>query len=157
MTPPGTPATSDPWWADVSARSVLADLIRADAPDTWQVYGYPIKGGAISTAMTAAQPVAVVVEQRTIAASRFSATPESIPVELGLTVWVVVDGTRGETAEVIEDRLEGALESLIRILSSLPDHLWDGTAERSTYNEQQPAYSFLINNATATIEESETP
>lgn len=138
----------------MTARSELAGLITTGAPSTWEVVDHPVKGAALTSLQDAATPVAIVIEQRSIAAGQFSPDGQVIPVAIGLAVWVVVDGSRGDTVAVVEDLLEQAVETMIRILSPLPDHVWDGTAERGTYNDQQPAYSFNLSVAGA-ITESE--
>lgn len=134
----------------MSARSDLADLIQASAPDTWEIYPYPLQLGTFEDA---SKPVAIVIEQRNIGASQFSPDGVEIPVAVELAVWVVVDATRGDSRADVEDLLEDAAEQLIRILLKLPDDSWDGTAERTGYDAQKPAYQFTIRAAGAITEE----
>lgn len=125
----------------MSARSELADLIKATAPDTWDVIAYPTR---LTTFDDASKPVAVVVEQRAIASGNTSPDENGIPVAVTLAVWVVVDGARGDNPDVIEDDLEAAAERMIRILEPLPEHVWDGETTRDAYDNQKPAYLFTI-------------
>lgn len=125
----------------MSARSDLAGLIAAVAPDTWDVIPHPTR---LRTFDNPAKPVAIVIEQHAIQSGPFSPDGVAIPVEVALAVWVVVDGSRGEEAGPIEDQLEDAVEQMIRILEPMPDHVWDGTAERGSYDDQKPAYQFTI-------------
>lgn len=125
----------------MSARTQLADAIRAEAPETWTVYGFPTR---LRTFDDPAKPVAIVVEQRGLEADRFSSDGARIPVVVSLAVWVVVDGSRGGNSDDVEDLLEGSAESMIRILEPLADPVWDGTAERTSYDEQKPAYQFTL-------------
>jgi len=124
----------------VTARSSLAELITKDVPDEWLVLPYP---DALRT-FEASQPVAVVIESTNVAVGETSPDGDSIPLVWTLTVWIVVDGSRGDTVDVIEDRLDDALETVIRCLSALPAHVWDGTADRTAYDTQKPAYRLTI-------------
>lgn len=130
----------------MSARSDLAGLIAAVAPDTWDVIPFPKR---LRTFEDPDKPVAVVVEQRTVAAGQFSPDGVSIPVQVELAVWVIVDATRGDEEWLVEDRLEEAVEEMIRILTPMPEHVWDGTAARDEYDPQKPAYQFTIRAAGA--------
>lgn len=132
----------------MSARSDLHDLIKPAAPVSWEIYPYPLK---LAPLEDAAKPVAVVIEQRTIAAGQFSPDAAGIPVVSDLAVWVVVDASRGEDLADVEDLLEESALELIRILQELPEDNWDGTAERTSYDPQKPAYQFTIS-AAGTIE-----
>ncbi|MCC2032454.1 hypothetical protein [Microbacterium allomyrinae] len=128
----------------MSARSELKQLIEAQTPPaTWEIYDWPTR---LRTFDDAGKPVAIVIEQRTVAASRFSADENSIPLEVGLLLWVVVDAARGDELRDVEDDLEAALEQMIRILEAagLPDHVWDGNAVRDEYDDQKPAYQITI-------------
>lgn len=125
----------------MSVRSILADSIRADAPDSWDVLDV---GQRLRSFTDSTKNVAVVVEQRGIATQRFSSDGERIPVEVTLAVWVVVDASRGQDTGDVEDLLEEAAEQMIRILEPLESSVWDGTAERTAYDEQKPAYQFTV-------------
>lgn len=125
----------------MSARSDLAGLIAAQAPDTWQIYPYP---ATLRTFDDPAKTVAIVVEQRTVTAGTFSPTDLLTPVQVELVVWVVVDGSRGEDPGNLEDRLEEAVERMIRILEPLPEHAWTGGAARDDYDPQKPCYGFTL-------------
>lgn len=125
----------------MSARSDLAGLIAAVAPLTWTVHPAPVK---LTPLDDADKPVAVVVEQRAMVSGTTSPDQNGIPVQVELTVWVIVDGARGEDLATIEDQLEDAAEEMIRILEPMPNHVWDGTATRDFYDEQKPAYQFTI-------------
>lgn len=125
----------------MSARSALAALIRDAAPDTWDVIGYPTR---LRTFDDPNKPVAVVVEQRGLATGSTSPDDNGIPISTTLAVWVVVDGSRGDNPDVVEDELEAATEQMIRILEPLPEHVWDGEATRDAYDNQKPAYLFTI-------------
>lgn len=132
----------------MSARTDLQQLIAPAAPSTWEIYPYPVK---LAPLEDAAKPVALVIEQRTIAAGQFSPDDAGIPVVADLAVWVVVDATRGDDLADVEELLEDAALQLIRILQQLPEDNWDGTAERTSYDPQKPAYQFTIS-AAGTIE-----
>lgn len=137
----------------MSVRSDLADLITADAPDTWEIYPYPLQLGTFEDAE---KPVAIVIEQRTMTAGRTSPDDENgIPVDVELTVWVIVDATRGDKREQVEDLLEDAAEQMIRILEAMPEQSWDGTATRNQYDPQKPAYDFTIRAAGALTQEEQ--
>lgn len=125
----------------MSARSDLAGLIAANAPDTWDVISYPTRLGPLDDP---SKPVAIVVEQRGIATGNTSPDDNGIPVSATLAVWVVVDGSRGDNPDVTEDELEAAAEEMIRILQPLPEHVWDGDSTRDAYDNQKPAYLFTI-------------
>lgn len=125
----------------MSARSDLAGLIAAAAPGSWNVIPFPTR---LTTFDDPAKPVAVVVEQRGIASGTTSPDGNGIPVAVNLAVWVVVDGARGDNPDVIEDDLEAAAETMIRILEPLPEHVWDGEGTRDAYDNQKPAYLFTI-------------
>lgn len=125
----------------MSARSDLADLIGAAAPNTWKIYPYPAR---LDTFEDPAKPVAIVVEQRTVTAGTFSPDALLTPVQVELVVWVIVDGSRGEDPAALEDRLEEAVEQMIRILEPLPEHAWTGGAARDDYDPQKPCYGFTI-------------
>jgi len=135
----------------MSTRSEVADKIRAEAPDEWDVHDVPLR---LRSFTDATKLVAIVVEQRGLVASPFSSDGVEIPVEVNLSVWVIVDASRGEGADVIEDRLEDAAEQLIRIFEPLAESVWDGTAERTSYDEQKPAYQFPLR-FTGTITQEE--
>ena len=137
----------------MSARASLRDFITASAPDTWEIYGYPTQLGPFEDA---SKPVAVVIEQRTMTAGRNSPDDENgIPVDVELTVWVIVDATRGDNRDQVEDQLEDAAEQMIRILEAIPDQWWDGTATRNQYDPQKPAYDFTIRAAGAITDTQE--
>lgn len=137
----------------MSVRSELRDLIAADAPASWEIYPYPLQLGPFEDA---AKPVAIVIEQHTLTAGRTSPdTVNGIPVDVELTIWVVVDATRGDDREQVEDELEAAAEQMIRILEALPDQSWDGTANRNQYDAQKPAYDFTIRAAGALTQEEQ--
>jgi len=123
----------------MSARSVLADLIRAGAPADWDVIGHPTRLGPFDD-----KRVAVVVEQRGFASGNTSPDANGIPASFNLAVWVVVDGTRGDDVDALEDELEAAAEHMVRLLEPLPTHVWDGEATRDNYDNQKPAYVFQI-------------
>lgn len=126
----------------MSARSDLRDLIATDpAASSWEIYPYPVK---LAPFEDATKPVAVVIEQRNIVAGTFSPDDSGIPVASDIALWVVVDATRGDSAEHVEDQLEDAALDVIRILQRLPEDNWDGTAERTSYDPQKPAYQFTI-------------
>src|SRR5690606_5893138 len=129
-----------------------ADLIRDAAPDSWAVYGYPIK---LPPFDDASKPIAVVVEQRSVTSGAASPDGQRIPVELELLVWVVVDGARGDSEEQTEDELEAAAEAMIRLLEPLPTHTWNGAATRTEYDPQKPAYQFVVALGGALTEEEE--
>lgn len=135
----------------MSTRSEVADKIRLEAPEGWEIHhvGLRLRGFTDPEKL-----VAIVVEQRGIAAARFSSDGVEIPVDVTLAVWVIVDAARGDSAEVIEDRLEEAAEELIRIFEPLGEAVWDGTAERTSYDEQKPAYQFTLR-FTGTITQEE--
>ena len=137
----------------MTARSQLKDLIEAAAPDDWDVYGHPLNLPPLDDP---AKPVAIVVEQRAINAGAFSPDSNGIPTSVELRVWVVVDGTLGDDLGDVEDTLEAATETMLRILEPLPEHVWDGAANRDSYDEQKPAYTFTIRAAGALTPE-ETP
>ncbi|QMU97981.1 hypothetical protein FVO59_12795 [Microbacterium esteraromaticum] len=137
----------------MGARHDLRDLIAAGAPDGWEIFGYPAQ---LNTLDDPTKPVAIVIEQRTITAARTSPDANGIPVDVELTVWVIVDATLGETREEVEDRLELAAEHMIQILEQLDAQTWDGTAGRNQYDPQKPAYDFTIRAQGALIPE-ETP
>lgn len=134
----------------MSARSALALLIQERAPESWEVIPYPTKLAPLDDS---AKPVAIVVEQRGIASGSTSPDGVVIPVSTLLAVWVVVDGSRGEGPAETEDRLEAAAETMIRILEPLPEHVWDGESSRDAYDNQKPAYLFLIRADGALTEE----
>lgn len=125
----------------MSARSALAGLIAAAAPAHWDVIPYPTR---LRSFDDATKTVAVVVEQRGIASGNTSPDENRIPIAVTLAVWVIVDGARGDNPDVIEDDLEAAAETMIRILEPLPEHVWDGDTSRDAYDQQKPAYLFLI-------------
>lgn len=135
----------------MSARSDLKTLIQADAPDAWEIYGYPTQLGVLDDPN---KPIAVVIEQRTIAAGQFSPDGDSIPVTTELALWVVIDATLGDSRETIEDLLDTAVEQMIRILLPMPGSNWDGTAERTSYDAQKPAYQFTIRATGALTQEA---
>lgn len=136
----------------MSARSDLAELITAGAPDTWEIYPYPLQLGTFEDAT---KPVAVVIEQRTMTAGRTSPDENGIPVDVELTVWVIVDATRGDNRAQVEDQLDDAAEQMIRILEAIPEQNWDGTATRNQYDAQKPAYDFTIRAAGAITQEEQ--
>lgn len=137
----------------MSVRSDLAELITAGAPDTWEIYPYPLQ---LSTFEDAEKPVAIVIEQRMMTAGRTSPDDENgIPVDVELTVWVIVDATRGDNREQVEDLLEAAAEQMIRILEAIPEQSWDGTATRNQYDPQKPAYDFTIRAVGALTQEEQ--
>lgn len=125
----------------MSVRSELADKIRLEAPEHWEVIDV---GKRLTSFTDSSKTVAIVVEQRGIATQRFSSDGERIPVEVTLAVWVVVDGSRGQGPADVEDLLEESVEQMIRILEVLAESVWDGTAERTGYDEQKPAYQFTV-------------
>lgn len=137
----------------MGARHDLRDLIVAGAPDHWVVIGYPAQ---LNTLDDPSKPVAIVIEQRTITAGRTSPDANGIPVDVELTVWVIVDASLGGDRDDVEDRLENAAEQMIRILEQLDEQSWDGTAGRNQYDPQKPAYDFTIRAHGALIPE-ETP
>ena len=124
----------------MTARSDLADLVRPRLPDSWHIADY---ADSLRTTDTVGG-VAVVIEQTQIAAGETSADGKSVFVVCTLQMWVVVDGTRGDLTATIEDTLDDALERVIWALSDLPRHTWDGTAERTNYDAQKPAYRLTI-------------
>ncbi len=134
----------------MTARSDLAALIRQAAPDAWELYPYP---ASLLPFDDVAKPVAVVIEQRSISSGLASPDANGIPVGVELLIWVVVDGARGDDAGDIEDDLELAAETMIRILEPFPEHVWNGTANRDSYDSQKPAYTFTIRAAGAITEE----
>lgn len=138
----------------MGARHDLRDLIVASAPADWDVIGYPKQLAQLDNP---AKPVAIVLEQRTITAGRTSPDADGIPVEVELTVWVIVDAALGEDRDAVEDRLEAAAEGMIRILEQLDEQIWDGTATRNQYDPQKPAYDFTIRAPGALIPEETTP
>jgi hypothetical protein len=134
----------------MSGRSQLADLIAASAPETWEIIPHPTR---LRPFDNPAKPVAIVVEQRAIQSGKWSPDGVSIPVETAFAVWVIVDGARGADAGPTEDDLEAAAETMIRILEPLAAEVWDGTAERGSYDDQKPAYQFTIRAAGALTQE----
>lgn len=138
----------------MSARSDLRDLIAASAPEGWDIIPYPTQLDPLDNAD---KPVAIVIEQRTLTAARTSPDENGIPVDIELTVWVIVDATRGNDRPEVEDRLELAAEQMIRILEQLNEQSWDGTATRNQYDPQKPAYDFTIRAHGALIPEETTP
>jgi hypothetical protein len=134
----------------MSARATLAALIADAAPNTWDIIAYPTRLAPLDDAT---KPVAIVVEQRNVAAGGFSPDGVSIPVSVTLAVWVVVDATRGANPDEVEDELEAAVEQMVRILTPLPEHVWDGNATRDAYDNQKPAYLFTIRADGALTEE----
>lgn len=137
----------------MTARSQLRDLIQDKAPDTWELYPHPVNLAPLDDP---AKPVAIVIEQRSVTAGAFSPDGNGITLAVELSAWVIVDGSLGDDLDVVEDRLEEAVETMIRILEPLPGHVWDGTANRDTYDDQKPAYTFTIRAAGAlTTEETE--
>lgn len=138
----------------MSARSDLRDLIAADAPEDWEIIPYPTQ---LNTLDDPRKKVAIVIEQRTITSGRTSPDADGIPIEVELVVWVIVDATRGDDRDGVEDRLEAAAEQMIRILEQLPDHVWDGSTTRNQYDPQKPAYDFTIRAHGALIPEETTP
>lgn len=137
----------------MSARSSLAELITAAAPTTWDVIPYPTKLAPLDRH---GKPVAIVIEQRTLQAGKTSPTATEIPVDVELTVWVIVDASLGRDRNDVEDILEDAAFEMIRILEQLPDDNWDGVATRNQYDEQKPAYDFTIR-AQGSITQEDTP
>ena len=137
----------------MGARHDLRDLIAANAPDGWEIIGHPAQLNALDDPT---KPVAIVIEQRTITAGRTSPDVNGIPVDVDLTVWVVVDASLGDDREQVEDRLELAAEQMIRILEQLDEQTWAGAAGRNQYDPQKPAYDFTIRAQGALIPE-ETP
>jgi|GEM_PF-5106876 len=137
----------------MSARSSLAELITAAAPATWDVIPYPTR---LQPLDNDDKPVAIVIEQRTLTAGNTSPTETEIPVDVELTVWVIVDASLGRDRNEVEDLLEEAAEGMIRILEQLPDDNWDGVATRNQYDEQKPAYDFTIR-AQGSITQEDTP
>lgn len=137
----------------MGARTDLAALISAAAPAGWDVIPYPTQ---LQPLDNPDKPVAVVIEQRAITAGRTSPDPNGTPVAVELTVWVIVDASRGDDRADVEDRLEEAAEALVLIFEELPDDMWDGTATRNQYDPQKPAYDFTIRAAGALTQE-ETP
>ncbi|WP_345751381.1 hypothetical protein [Microbacterium rhizophilus] len=125
----------------MSARNDLAALIAIDAPESWAIYPYPVNLGPFEDP---AKSVALVVEQTSIASGVTSSDGERIPVEAELHAWIVVDGSRGDQPDVLEARLEEALEHMIRALNVLPDHVWDGRAERAKFDQSKPAYRVTV-------------
>lgn len=138
----------------MGARHDLRDLIALSAPAEWDIIGYPTQLNALDDP---AKPVAIVIEQRTITAGRTSPDDAGIPVDVELTVWVIVDASRGDDRDEVEDRLEAAAEQMIQILEQLPEQVWDGTANRNQYDPQKPAYDFTIRATGALTPEEETP
>lgn len=130
----------------MSARSQLADLIAAGAPDTWAIHRAP---RSLAPFDDPAKPAAILIEQANITAATTSPTAAGIPVDLELWVWAMVDSSRGDDADALEDALEDVLEGMVAILAELPEHVWDGAAERTNYDEQKPAYRFTIRAAGA--------
>nr|WP_278101898.1 hypothetical protein [Microbacterium proteolyticum] len=127
----------------MSARSNLKALIEGSEhyPDTWTVYDFPTR---LQTFEDATKPVAIVIEQRELEAGSTSPDEHGIPISVDLLVWVVVDGTRGVRLPQLEDELEAAAETMIRILEPLADDAWNGAATRDAYDEQKPAYRFPV-------------
>lgn len=125
----------------MNARKALAELIRPHAPETWAIYDYPAN---LAPFDDPAKPIALVIEQRAIEAGQTSPDENGIPVRVELYAWVVVDGSRGVDRGGLEDTLEGALEDLLDVLSTLPQHVWDGRAERANFDPQKPAYRVTI-------------
>lgn len=119
----------------------MAEKIAVDAPADWEIHHVGVRLRSFSDPE---KLVAIVVEQRGLVASRFSSDGVEIPVEVNLSVWVIVDAARGDSSEVVEDRLEEAAETMIRILDPLTDSAWDGVADRTAYDEQKPAYQFNL-------------
>lgn len=130
----------------MSARSQLRTLIAENAPDTWDIHPAPVSLRPLDDPAT---PVAIVIEQRAITAGAFSPDMNGLALAVELLVWVVVDGSLGDDADDVEDRLEAAAEQMIRILEPLPNHVWDGAASRDAYDDQKPAYMFTIRAAGA--------
>lgn len=138
----------------MGARHDLRDLIAADAPADWDIIGYPTQLAPLDNPH---KPVAINIEQRSITTGRTSPDEAgNIPVLVELTVWVIVDATRGADRDEVEDRLEAAAEQMIRILEKVPDQWWDGSATRNQFDPQKPAYDFTIRAAGALTPE-ETP
>ncbi|MFB4348477.1 hypothetical protein [Microbacterium sp. CR_7] len=136
----------------MSARASLRDFITASAPEAWEIYGYPTQLGPFEDA---SKPVAIVIEQRTMTAGRTSPDENGIPIDIELTVWVIVDATRGDNREQVENQLEDAAEQMILILEAIPDQWWDGVATRNQYDPQKPAYDFTIRAAGALTQEEQ--
>lgn len=137
----------------MGARHDLRDLIAADAPAEWDIIAYPMQLPPLDDP---AKPVAIIIEQRTLTAGRTSPDEvNGIPVDVELTVWVIVDATHGDTREQVEDLLEDAAEQMIRILEAIPEQSWDGTATRNQYDPQKPAYDFTIRAAGALTQEEQ--
>lgn len=132
----------------MTARAALKQAIAPHAPATWEIYDYPTR---LRTFDDPAKPVAIVIEQRGLKLGRFSADENGTPIDVELMVWVVVDAARGDDLDVIENDLEAAAEHMLRILEDLglPDHVWDGTANREDYDDQKPAYQIPITAAGA--------
>ncbi|KZE91181.1 hypothetical protein [Microbacterium sp. TNHR37B] len=136
----------------MSARSDLAELIAPDAPDTWEIHAHPVNLLPFDDPQTT---VAVVIEQRSMTAGNTSPDGNGMPIAVELMLWVVVDGSRGDDTPDVEDLLEDAAATMIRILEPLPTHVWDGAATRDAYDNQKPAYQFTIRASGAlTLEES---
>lgn len=138
----------------MSARSDLADLIRSAAPESWDVIGV---GKRLRPFTDSGKDVAVVIEQRGIEASPFSSDGATIPVVVTLVAWVIVDGSRGDDEDEVEDRLDAAAVSMIRILEPFAQAAWDGMAERNAYDAQKPAYTFTIRFDGSITQEEVTP
>jgi hypothetical protein len=134
----------------MGARHDLKTLIAAAAPDTWEIYGYPTQ---LTPLDDATKPIAIVIEQRSITAGTFSPDGDSIPVAVEIAVWIVIDASTGRDRDELEDELEAAAEQMIRILLPMPNDVWDGAAERTSYDAQKPAYQFTIRAAGALTQE----
>jgi hypothetical protein len=134
----------------MSARSDLKTLIAEHAPATWELYGYPTQLGVLDDPN---KPIAIVIEQRNITTGEFPPDGESIPVVVEIALWIVVDATTGRDRDELEDELEQATEQMIRILLPMPENVWDGAAERTSYDAQKPAYQFTIRAAGALTQE----
>lgn len=137
----------------MGARGDLKTLIEAGAPATWDIIGYPTQLGVLDDP---AKPIAIVIEQRNVAAGKFSPDGDSIPIDVELVVWIVVDATQGDDRDELEDLLEESVEQMIRLLVPMPNDNWDGTAERTSYDTQKPAYQFTIR-APGVITQEEQP
>ena len=124
----------------MNARKALAEKIRPDLPAAYRVIDYP---DALRM-LDHRTPAAIVIEGTSIATGDTSPDGARIPIVWTLSLWVVVDGSRGDLPADTEDRLDEALEATIRALVKLPAHLWDGTAERTQYDTQKPAYRLTI-------------